>query len=259
MESHNKDERRTIKVVRHRVYLCSAPGAFGLLVCWCAVLACSVPTKAQTRAPQERLRAAVMMTLRVLDETPSAIAQVQRFQGAEVIALKDAEVLLATQKSTLLNGIADGPEFEALRSYIEVEFPEIEPSVIRQFDARDGAVVNVDVFQAVVGKVRAFVENMGRLEPLSLNLRIQTRPLGAKVTIRPFLGTRTLDVLSDGEFRNLYRGLYVYTIERANHVSLSGELDLVDDSRERLVCELVPEALVADSNGGCVRTEGGAR
>jgi hypothetical protein len=193
----------------------------------------------------------------VLDEAPGTISQVRRFQGDDFIDVKEAETLLETQKSTLLAGIAEGPELEALRAYIELAFPEIEPSVIRQFDAKDGAVVNVDLFYAVLQKVRAFVEKMGALDPLSLNLTIQTKPLGAKVTIRPFLGTRTRGVLSDGEFRNLYRGLYVYTIERANYVALSGELDLVDDPRERLTCELVPESPLADRDGGCVRMDAG--
>jgi len=155
------------------------------------------------------------------------------------LVFEDARRYLFRVRLVLLRELGASDDLEALRSYVDINFPDLAASDALQFSwAPDGGVIEQQQFDSVVARVRDFLARLRTLSPLALHLTVRTDPDGARVAVKPLLGTRTRETLSNGEFPNLYRGLYEYRVTRQGFETVVGELDLVDDPREVLVCTM---------------------
>jgi hypothetical protein len=206
---------------------------------------------------QDRAHEAV---LRAVEEASAYLAQpaVLSFAPDEPVdwtplVFEDARRYLFRVRTVLLRELGTTDDLEALRSYVDLNFPDLSASDALQFSwAPDGGVIEQEQFESVVARAWNFLARLRTLSPLALHLTVRTDPDGARVAVRPLLGSRTREMLSNGEFPNLYRGLYEYRVSKQGFDTVVGELDLVDDPREVLVCTMT--SVGQDSPGLCART-----
>ena len=98
--------------------------------------------------------------------------------------------------------------------------------------------------------VVAFLNRLGA-KPLAVNLDIVTVPDGAQVELRTaaVAGPATR---SDATLVNVYRGLYSFRVSKALFKPATGQLNLVDDDRQRFECTLA-RADDVTSESSCLR------
>ena len=170
------------------------------------------------------------------------------------VSTQQAREHLFLIRATLTRELGSSIEFEALKGYVELKFPDIRDQDIRHFDwAPDAGVIDRATFNRVLADVRSFLTKIRSMAPLALTLNVLTKPPGARISIMPVLGTRRHDTVTDGSFVNLYRGLYGYSIQKDGFDAVEGELDLVDDSRDLLLCVLSQRSLSSQGGGACLR------
>jgi hypothetical protein len=213
----------------------------------------AVPSGSQ-EGPEARLDTAVSEALLLLSK-PSVTAFTPDQQLAwKPIAFVEARRHLFEIRTTLLNKLQGDPGFDALRAYVELNFPDFAPDDVLQYGwAPEGGVVAEASYESVLNSVRQFLRKLNGLSPLVVGVIFSTSPPGARVTIHPVLGTRSREVLTDGEFVNVYRGLYEFRIVKAGFETFTGELDLVDDSRTAITCTIIKQSST-DSEPGCTRS-----
>lgn len=175
----------------------------------------------------------------------------------------DVQAILIPTKSRFSERLA-GDDLAPFRSYVEAFFPDFRTRDIRQEDRRIdplGRLVSTTFADTLFSnglQVAMKIERLGLpLEaaiaiPLSLNLKVVSLPNGARVTVQPLVGGRTYTTTSDSEFRNLYKGVYRYTVAKPGFQEIGdGEINLLDDDRP-LQCSL---RSIGDHSGhsACIR------
>jgi hypothetical protein len=172
------------------------------------------------------------------------------------LGFEEARRYLFDLRLAILKQLEQSDELEALRSYVDLNFPDLRREDVVQFSAApEGGAVDKRTFDATVERVKSLVNTLRNLSPLAIRLRVTTIPDGATVTVKPLLGSRTRQALSNGDFVNLYRGLYEYRITRSGYVPVEGELDLVDDPRDLLECSIAIATRPGAAVGGCSRLD----
>jgi len=134
---------------------------------------------------------------------------------------------LADAKRQTLAGL-DGPDLEAMRLYVDQRFPTGEQLSVERFEWNPGGVVRADSVRALTGDVDRVYESLKALKGISVDLRITSRPTEASVTVAAI--TKKLSATTDSTM-SLFRGLYRYTVVKPGFKTVTGELDLVNDSR----------------------------
>ncbi len=170
-------------------------------------------------------------------------------RGAKPVDSSDLNRIATTTQSALLQRFGRRQEFAAMKDYVAARFPSPPEPTGR--DPLSGApVVPANDGRAYADGVVAFLNRLGA-NPLAVNLDIVTLPAGAEVELRTaaVAGPATR---SDATLVNVYRGLYSFRVSKAQFKPATGQLNLVDDDRQRFECTLA-RADDAASESSCLR------
>jgi hypothetical protein len=122
----------------------------------------------------------------------------------------------------------DGPDLEPLRLYVEKRFPTGEQLPVQRYEWNPGGLVSADSVRSVSSDVTRFYDSLKTLKAIAVDLKVSSRPTEAAVTVTAI--TKKVTATTDSTM-NLFRGLYSYTILKPGFKVVTGELDLVNDSR----------------------------
>ena len=121
-----------------------------------------------------------------------------------------------------------GPDLEPLRLYVEKKFPTGEQLPVQRYEWNRSGVVSADSVRAASGDVNRLYESLKTLKGIAVDLKIASQPTEASVTVAAI--TKRLSATTDSTL-SLFRGLYSYTVVKPGFKTVTGELDLVNDSR----------------------------
>jgi hypothetical protein len=170
-------------------------------------------------------------------------------RGTMPVASSDLNRIATSTQSLVIQRLGRRPEFAAMKDYVAARFPSPPEPTGR--DPLSGApVVPVTEGRAYADGVVAFLNRLGTKQ-LAVNLDIVTVPDGAEVEFKTaaVAGPATR---SDATLVNIYRGLYSFRVSKALFKSAIGQLNLVDDDRQRFECTLA-RADDAANESSCLR------
>jgi hypothetical protein len=161
--------------------------------------------------------------------------------------------------SQIINGL-DKPELLALRSYVNAYFEALNDTMPARTSFPVGARVSIMVgvhkpeADTVFQRIQDLLQKLTHLDPLAVNLDISSEPKGADFAIQVGQNSDTNRGLNtNGQIPGVWRGLYTATIKMSGYKPRTFQLDLVDDSRGKLACILVPSDDQTGATTSCAR------
>ena len=169
--------------------------------------------------------------------------------GTPAYQVQDVQRYIEETKASVLASLK-GPELEGLAAYVDEAFPKLED--LPTITSPDGRVEFTRP-QDATRKIYELLAKLGSFPSLTLDLSVESNPTAATVRISSKSGAYRQAATTNSAFSQLYRGKYIYAVTLAGYKSIINEdLDLVDDDRGVLHCELVAASDTATAKL-CVR------
>jgi hypothetical protein len=180
---------------------------------------------------------------------------VLKWSGGECYVPGQFYSTVENAREQILNSL-NTPDSFAMRAYVDAYFEALKaatpsPIQIPQGFGQTISGIPKEQADAVFERIRNLLPKIGQLNPLAIDLDVSSDPHGADFVIEVAQNTKTLRSLNTNDkMRGVWRGLYTAAIKMDGYKSREFPLDLVDDSRGKLVCTLIATNKTGESSCG---------
>lgn len=161
----------------------------------------------------------------------------------EASAVRDA---LLASKFALVDQLAMD-EYAGLRAYAERFYPTEPPLDTVHWGPNRVPVTSTEDATYAFAGANAFLGRLAEAGSRAMDLRVTSAPAQAAFRIEAEGGGSVRATATDDDLKNLYRGLYTYTVTRNGYKTVKAPLNLIDEDGRVLVCRLVKATDAADA------------
>lgn len=167
-----------------------------------------------------------------------------RAPGVQLAAYEfdSLETLLNSARKILEEPI-QRPQLAGLRAFVSRFYPDTKEMKSRRVQGIPIDIIETGVAESAVTRARGVAESIRKMSSVVVDLSVTTVPQQqAVVKLEPEGGGAGHTGTADTQFKNVYRGLYVYNVSKQGMKTITRSINLVDDSRPILECRLIPES-----------------
>jgi hypothetical protein len=157
--------------------------------------------------------------------------------------VEEASMVMGSIRDSLMASLSS-PELAPLRGYVLKFVPTFPEGSYVRSESTDEILIPRSVVQENVSETERRLERIDSRASsgdLTLDLRVTSTPAEAQFWIDAYGGGSVRNTRTNAVLTNLYRGYFQYEVTKPGYKRMVGELNLIDEEGELLVCNLEPK------------------